>query len=97
MPLRILYEKYGSCLTQDNMIKLMALLIEYQTGDIILGVRDIYIKNPDIKIRVRASVHPHPVTAEHMYGPCSAPQMRRGLGHILRPVSLVLARQQSRK
>ncbi|CAM4545927.1 protein-glutamine gamma-glutamyltransferase 2 isoform X1 [Lepidochelys kempii] len=52
VPLRILYEKYGSCLTQDNMIKLMALLIEYQTGDIILGVRDIYIKNPDIKIRI---------------------------------------------
>ncbi|XP_053901240.1 protein-glutamine gamma-glutamyltransferase 2 [Malaclemys terrapin pileata] len=52
VPLRILYEKYGSCLTQDNMIKLMALLFEYQTGDIVLGVRDIYIKNPDIKIRV---------------------------------------------
>ncbi|XP_039353705.1 protein-glutamine gamma-glutamyltransferase 2 [Mauremys reevesii] len=52
VPLRILYEKYGSCLTQDNMIKLVALLFEYQTGDIVLGVRDIYIKNPDIKIRV---------------------------------------------
>ncbi|KAM7151011.1 protein-glutamine gamma-glutamyltransferase 2 [Macrochelys suwanniensis] len=52
VPLRILYEKYGSCLTQDNMIKLMVLLVEYQTGDIILGVRDIYIKNPDIKIRI---------------------------------------------
>ncbi|KAG6938453.1 transglutaminase 2 [Chelydra serpentina] len=52
VPLRILYERYGSCLTQDNMIKLMALLVEYQTGDIVLGVRDIYIKNPDIKIRV---------------------------------------------
>ncbi|XP_067410052.1 protein-glutamine gamma-glutamyltransferase 2 [Emydura macquarii macquarii] len=52
VPLRILYEKYSSCLTQDNMIKLVALLHEYQTGDVVLGVRDIYIKNPDIKIRI---------------------------------------------
>ncbi|XP_074867425.1 protein-glutamine gamma-glutamyltransferase 2 [Carettochelys insculpta] len=52
VPLRILYEKYSGCLTQDNMIKLVALLIEYQTGDAVLGVRDIYVKNPDIKIRI---------------------------------------------
>ncbi|XP_029467085.1 protein-glutamine gamma-glutamyltransferase 2 isoform X2 [Rhinatrema bivittatum] len=52
VPLRILYEKYGSCLTQDNLIKLVALLYEYQSKDIILGLRDIYVKNPDIKVRI---------------------------------------------
>lgn len=53
VPLRILYEKYGENLTQDNLIKVVALLTEYQTGDIIVAVRDVYIKNPEIKIRVR--------------------------------------------
>ncbi|XP_015272503.1 PREDICTED: protein-glutamine gamma-glutamyltransferase 2 [Gekko japonicus] len=52
VPLRILYEKYGGCLTQDNMIKAMALLQDYETKEIVLGVRNIYVKNPDIKIRV---------------------------------------------
>uniref|UniRef100_A0A8D0HTV2 Protein-glutamine gamma-glutamyltransferase 2 n=1 Tax=Sphenodon punctatus TaxID=8508 RepID=A0A8D0HTV2_SPHPU len=41
-----------NCLTQDNMITLMALLIEYQSKDVVLGVRDIYVKNPDIKVRI---------------------------------------------
>ncbi|XP_061486749.1 protein-glutamine gamma-glutamyltransferase 2 [Rhineura floridana] len=52
VPLRILYEKYGDCLTQDNMIKVMALLKEYETNEIVLSVRDIYVKNPDIKVRI---------------------------------------------
>ncbi|XP_030067450.1 protein-glutamine gamma-glutamyltransferase 2 [Microcaecilia unicolor] len=52
VPLRILYEKYGNCLTQDNLIKLVALLYEYESKDIILGVREIYVKNPDIKVRI---------------------------------------------
>nr|XP_003226825.2 PREDICTED: protein-glutamine gamma-glutamyltransferase 2 [Anolis carolinensis] len=52
VPLRILYEKYGHCLTQDNMIKVTALLTDLGTQEVVLGIRSIYIKNPDIKIRV---------------------------------------------
>ncbi|XP_035757206.1 protein-glutamine gamma-glutamyltransferase 2, partial [Egretta garzetta] len=54
VPLRILYEKYGESLTQDNIIKVVALLTEYQTGDVVVAIRDVYIQNPEIKIRVRA-------------------------------------------
>ncbi|XP_068272552.1 protein-glutamine gamma-glutamyltransferase 2 [Nyctibius grandis] len=52
VPLRILYEKYGESLTQDNLIKVVALLTEYQTGDVVVAVRDVYIQNPEIKIRI---------------------------------------------
>ncbi|KAM4691600.1 protein-glutamine gamma-glutamyltransferase 2 [Rhinophrynus dorsalis] len=52
VPLRLLYENYGSVMTEDNLIKLVALLCEYSSRDIILAMRDIHIKNPDIKIRV---------------------------------------------
>ncbi|KAM4622658.1 protein-glutamine gamma-glutamyltransferase 2 [Discoglossus pictus] len=52
VPLRIQYEKYGCNLTQDNLIKLMALLYEYSTKEMILAMRDIHVKNPDIKVRV---------------------------------------------
>ncbi|KFO11563.1 Protein-glutamine gamma-glutamyltransferase 2, partial [Balearica regulorum gibbericeps] len=52
VPLRVLYEKYGENLTQDNLIKVVALLTEYQTGNIIVAVRDVYIQNPEIKIRI---------------------------------------------
>ncbi|XP_053103672.1 protein-glutamine gamma-glutamyltransferase 2 [Hemicordylus capensis] len=52
IPLRILYEKYGDCLTQDNMIKVMALLTEYETKEAVLSVRNIHVKNPDIKVRI---------------------------------------------
>ncbi|NXU53565.1 TGM2 glutamyltransferase, partial [Turnix velox] len=52
VPLRILYEQYGENLTQDNLIKVVALLTEYETGNIIVAVRDIYIQNPEIKIRI---------------------------------------------
>lgn len=53
MPLRILYEEYRDKLTQDNLIKVVALLNDHQTGDILVAVRDIYVENPRIKIRVR--------------------------------------------
>lgn len=53
MPLRILYEEYKDKLTQDNLIKVVALLKDHQTGDVIVAVRDIYVENPPIKIRVR--------------------------------------------
>ncbi|NWU89563.1 TGM2 glutamyltransferase, partial [Upupa epops] len=52
VPLRILYEQYGENLTQDNLIKVVALLTEYQTGNVVLAVRDVYIQNPEIKIRI---------------------------------------------
>ncbi|PKU30067.1 protein-glutamine gamma-glutamyltransferase 2 [Limosa lapponica baueri] len=52
VPLRILYEKYRESLTQDNIIKVVALLTEYQTGDVIVAVRDVYVQNPEIKIRI---------------------------------------------
>ncbi|KAL7990146.1 hypothetical protein Chor_010500 [Crotalus horridus] len=53
VPLRIPYEKYGSCLTPDNMIKVTAVLQQYENQKILLAVRDFHVKNPDIKIRVR--------------------------------------------
>lgn len=53
VPLRILYEKYGTCLMQDNMIKAMALLTDYESKEMVLSERNIYVKNPNIKIRVR--------------------------------------------
>ncbi|KAJ7332269.1 hypothetical protein JRQ81_014449 [Phrynocephalus forsythii] len=52
VPLRILYEKYGDCLMQDNLIKVMALLMDLDSKEVVLGARDIYVKNPDIKVRV---------------------------------------------
>lgn len=53
VPMRILYDEYRDKLTQDNLIKVVALLKDHQTGDIIVSVRDIYVENPPIKIRVR--------------------------------------------
>ncbi|NXR12701.1 TGM2 glutamyltransferase, partial [Semnornis frantzii] len=52
VPLHILYQDYGENLTQDNFIKVVALLTEYQTGDVVVAVRDILVQNPEIKIRV---------------------------------------------
>ncbi|KAK9405033.1 protein-glutamine gamma-glutamyltransferase 2 [Crotalus adamanteus] len=52
VPLRIPYEKYGSCLTPDNMIKVTAVLQQYENQKILLAVRDFHVKNPDIKIRI---------------------------------------------
>ncbi|NXJ83654.1 TGM2 glutamyltransferase, partial [Trogon melanurus] len=52
VPLRILYEQYGESLTQDNLIKVVALLTEYETDRVIVAVRDVYVQNPEIKIRI---------------------------------------------
>ncbi|CAH2292171.1 -glutamine gamma-glutamyltransferase 2 [Pelobates cultripes] len=52
VPLQVLYEKYGPVLTDDNLIKLVALLYDSSSTDILLAMRDIHIKNPDIKVRV---------------------------------------------
>ncbi|XP_040186498.1 protein-glutamine gamma-glutamyltransferase 2 [Rana temporaria] len=52
IPLQILYEKYGSSMKDGNLIKLMALLQDLSNNDTILAMRDIHVKNPDIKVRV---------------------------------------------
>ncbi|NXJ89693.1 TGM2 glutamyltransferase, partial [Corythaixoides concolor] len=52
VPLQIRYEDYRESLTRDNFIKVVALLTEHQSGDIIVAIRDIYIQNPEIKIRI---------------------------------------------
>ncbi|MBN3308568.1 TGM2 glutamyltransferase, partial [Amia calva] len=52
VPLRLNYSKYGSAITKDNLIKLVALLIEYQTNDTKLVVRDIVLEDPEIKIKI---------------------------------------------
>lgn len=64
IPLRILYEKYCDCLTESNLIKVRGLLIEPAANSYLLAERDIYLENPEIKIRVRAgSPGPDPTPA----------------------------------
>lgn len=52
IPLRILYEKYSGCLTESNLIKVRGLLIEPAANSYLLAERDLYLENPEIKIRV---------------------------------------------
>lgn len=52
IPLRILYEKYRDCLTESNLIKVRGLLVEQAANSYLLAERDIYLENPEIKIRV---------------------------------------------
>ncbi|XP_037535036.1 protein-glutamine gamma-glutamyltransferase 2 [Nematolebias whitei] len=50
--LRLNYSKYGGQLTEDNLIRLAALLLDYSTGEATLAVRNIVLDNPDIKVRI---------------------------------------------
>ncbi|KAG8517859.1 Protein-glutamine gamma-glutamyltransferase 2 [Galemys pyrenaicus] len=52
IPLRILYEKYSECLTESNLIKVRGLLLDQATNNYVLAERDIYLENPEIKIRI---------------------------------------------
>ncbi|XP_036387096.1 protein-glutamine gamma-glutamyltransferase 2 [Megalops cyprinoides] len=52
VPLNINYCKYGGNITEDNLIKLAALLIDYSNKDAFLTVRNIVLEDPEIKIRV---------------------------------------------
>ncbi|XP_075384875.1 protein-glutamine gamma-glutamyltransferase 2 [Tenrec ecaudatus] len=52
IPLRILYEKYCDYLTESNLIKVRGLLIQPALNSYLLAERDIYLENPEIKIRV---------------------------------------------
>lgn len=54
IPLRILYEKYSEGLTESNLIKVRGLLIEPAANSYVLAERDLYLENPEIKIRVRS-------------------------------------------
>ncbi|KAB0399029.1 hypothetical protein E2I00_004168 [Balaenoptera physalus] len=52
IPLRILYEKYCDCLTESNLIKVRGLFVEQAANSYLLAERDIYLENPEIKIRI---------------------------------------------
>nr|XP_020028077.1 protein-glutamine gamma-glutamyltransferase 2 isoform X2 [Castor canadensis] len=52
IPLRILYERYSSYLTESNLIKVRGLLMEPAANSYLLAERDLYLENPEIKIRV---------------------------------------------
>ncbi|XP_019480627.1 PREDICTED: protein-glutamine gamma-glutamyltransferase 2 [Hipposideros armiger] len=59
IPLRILYEKYCDCLTESNLIKVRGLLIEPAANSYLMAERDIYLENPEIKIRVLGEPKQH--------------------------------------
>ncbi|XP_068171625.1 protein-glutamine gamma-glutamyltransferase 2 [Antennarius striatus] len=52
VPLRLNYSKYGSLLTEDNLVRLAALLLDYDTRETFLAVRNIVLDNPQIKVRI---------------------------------------------
>lgn len=52
VPLRLNYSKYCNAISQDNLIRLGALLIDYSTREGILAMRTIVLENPEIKIKV---------------------------------------------
>ncbi|KAJ8259032.1 hypothetical protein COCON_G00180440 [Conger conger] len=52
VPLRLNYCKYGANITEDNLIRVVALLTDYSNKDMYLAVRTIVLDDPEIKIRV---------------------------------------------
>ncbi|XP_059562108.1 protein-glutamine gamma-glutamyltransferase 2 [Myotis daubentonii] len=50
--LPILYANYCDYLTESNLIKVRGLLIEPAADTYLLAERDIYLENPEIKIRI---------------------------------------------
>ncbi|XP_023367751.1 protein-glutamine gamma-glutamyltransferase 2 [Otolemur garnettii] len=52
IPLRILYEKYADYMTDSNLIKVRALLVEQASNRYLLAERDLYLETPEIKIRI---------------------------------------------
>uniref|UniRef100_A0A8C4GJ89 Protein-glutamine gamma-glutamyltransferase 2 n=1 Tax=Dicentrarchus labrax TaxID=13489 RepID=A0A8C4GJ89_DICLA len=52
LPLRLNYSKYGELLTEDNLIRLAALLLDYTTRESVLAVRNIVLENPEIRVRI---------------------------------------------
>ncbi|XP_069351823.1 protein-glutamine gamma-glutamyltransferase 2 [Eulemur rufifrons] len=49
---RILYKNYGNWLMGSNLIKVRGLLVDSHTNSYLLAERDLYLENPEIKIRV---------------------------------------------
>ncbi|KAL0977824.1 hypothetical protein UPYG_G00161730 [Umbra pygmaea] len=52
IPLRLNFSKYSEFLTDDNLIRLAALLVEYGTQEAYLAVRNIVLENPVIKVKI---------------------------------------------
>uniref|UniRef100_A0A8C7UZD8 protein-glutamine gamma-glutamyltransferase n=1 Tax=Oncorhynchus mykiss TaxID=8022 RepID=A0A8C7UZD8_ONCMY len=52
VPLRMNYSKYAENLTEDNLIRLGALLLDYGTQEAYLAVRNVVLENPEIKVRI---------------------------------------------
>uniref|UniRef100_A0A672ZIY3 Protein-glutamine gamma-glutamyltransferase 2 n=1 Tax=Sphaeramia orbicularis TaxID=375764 RepID=A0A672ZIY3_9TELE len=52
VPLRLNYSKYGDLVTEDNLVRLAALLIDYSSREAIMAVRNIVLENPEIKVRI---------------------------------------------
>ncbi|XP_076870442.1 protein-glutamine gamma-glutamyltransferase 2 [Brachyhypopomus gauderio] len=52
VPLRLNYSKYCNAITQDNLIRLGALLIDYSTKEAILAMRTIVLENPQISVKI---------------------------------------------
>ncbi|XP_036275757.1 protein-glutamine gamma-glutamyltransferase 2 [Pipistrellus kuhlii] len=50
--LPVLYKKYFDYLTESNLIKVRGLLIDLATDIYLVAERDIYLENPEIKIRI---------------------------------------------
>ncbi|XP_053723626.1 protein-glutamine gamma-glutamyltransferase 2 [Synchiropus splendidus] len=50
--LRLNYSKYGPLVTDDNLIRLGALLHEYTSDKAVLAVRNIVLENPQIEVRI---------------------------------------------
>uniref|UniRef100_A0A8C1WNL4 Protein-glutamine gamma-glutamyltransferase 2 n=1 Tax=Cyprinus carpio TaxID=7962 RepID=A0A8C1WNL4_CYPCA len=52
VPLRLNYSQYCNNLTEDNLIRLGALLIDSSTKEAVMAMRDIVLDDPEIKIRI---------------------------------------------
>uniref|UniRef100_A0A672IZQ9 Protein-glutamine gamma-glutamyltransferase 2 n=1 Tax=Salarias fasciatus TaxID=181472 RepID=A0A672IZQ9_SALFA len=52
VPLRLNYSKYGSQLTEHNLIRLAAVLFDYATNEATLATRNIVLENPQIIVRI---------------------------------------------
>lgn len=52
VPLRLNYSQYCDAITEDNLIRLAALVIDYSTQETTLSLRDIVLDNPEIKVRI---------------------------------------------
>lgn len=52
VPLRLNYSKYGTELTEDNLVRLAALVLDYSSAEVLMTVRTIVLTDPDISVRI---------------------------------------------